>query len=153
MSYPGDGVGNGKTLTEFLSGIRGRLAAATPGPWRAVRNNGMGETWFNIFAHNDDNVLAMIGDLADKIKKCPNAALIASSPTDLALAVEVIEIQAKALELANHAIANAWEWQMADPEDYELDSNQQVGNWCEKGCGGIKEALAKIDALLKENVK
>ena len=45
-----------------------------------------------------------------------------------------------ALDKVQHAVANAWEWQVSDPEDSEMDRDQQIGNWCEKACGEINEA-------------
>lgn len=85
-------------LTQFLAQVRERLAKATPGPWRAVRNNAMGETWFNIFTRGDEQVLAMIGDCADKVKEDPNATLIAHAPTDISKALALIEVMREALE-------------------------------------------------------
>lgn len=87
------------TLNEKLKEIEARLEKATPGPWRAVRNNALGETWFNIFSLGDNNVLAMIGDLADEVKQSPDAELIAHAPTDLALLLSLVKEYRAALEI------------------------------------------------------
>ncbi len=77
---------------KFLDQAEERLKAATPGPWRSVRNNAMGETWFNIFARDNDNVLAMLGDLDDKLMECPNAQLIASSPETITRLLGMVRV-------------------------------------------------------------
>lgn len=76
-----------------LAQIKSRLAAATPGPWRAVRNNAMGETWFNIGADGDENILSMVDDLNDECltQKISDAELIANCPADLAWLIERCE--------------------------------------------------------------
>ena len=86
-----------------LAQIKSRLAAATPGPWRAVRNNAMGETWFNIGADGDENILSMVDDLNDECltQKISDAELIANCPADLAWLIERCEkLQAVALSLS-----------------------------------------------------
>ncbi len=73
------------TLTEFLNGIRSRLAAATKSGWKDAGD------WYH-----DCRVginMTEDGEFDDEA-----SALIASAPTDLALAVEVIEVMREALE-------------------------------------------------------
>lgn len=87
------------TLTEFLTGIKGRVAAATPGPWQIKPGeyvSFLGEQFFQVLnTHPDkDGDLTLVSANRTSLE---NAALIASSPTDLALAVEIIEVMREAL--------------------------------------------------------
>lgn len=111
------------TLNEKLKEIEARLEKATPGPWRAVRNNALGETWFNIFSLGDNNVLAMIGDLADEVKQSPDADLIAHAPTDLALLLSLVKEYRAALEQIDS------EW--CPHSNIRLDQNENLSrDWC-----------------------
>ena len=148
------------TLTEFITGIRGRLAAATPGPW-----------WLGYWAgqchihHKDEDgkftpahpgreqckyEYTRVTDnehFADTVSAAEenvqlidhaerNAALIASAPTDLALAVEMIEVMREALTETSRSICKPISM---------TDANMQLSK-IEIRCD---QALAKIDALLK----
>jgi hypothetical protein len=58
-----------------------------------------------------------------------------------------LKVYEEALGRAHHAVANAWEWQVSDPEDSEMDRDQQIGNWCEKACNEIKTALEQAKGM------
>jgi hypothetical protein len=110
-------IGGQMKLDDELAAIKARVEAATPGPWRAVRNNAMGETWFNIFTKGDDQVLAMIGDLADKVLKCPNAELVAHAPTDISRLLKALELCRRQRDLYR----NDWATGEGKPLDGDKD--------------------------------
>jgi len=131
--------------SDRISAIRERLAKATPGPW-VNRPRGIVQSQSVkriIFWDDEPNQ----GDKTEDIQ--PSYELIAHAPTDLAYLLSIIDVYAEALGKVNHAVANAWEWQCADPEDSELDRDQQIGNWCEKACDEIREALARVEGMNK----
>ncbi len=149
MSYPGDGVGNGMTLTEFLNGIRGRVATATKGPWYLVgsltdeESGAPGGTIAKVVAHQmlDDGEHCKTFIICEPDTcKDSDAALIASSPTDLALAVEVISQMRDALEAIS--ASPLWNGTAADGSTIGFTYTMSTVDRANK-------ALAKIDALLK----
>lgn len=98
------------TLQDFISTVRARLEKATPGPWKELR-------W------RDDCHIIPVTDSTGWMKDCPqayiaktggwgfgypteNGALIANAPTDLNLAIQIIEIQAEALKDAELLSSN-----------------------------------------------
>ncbi len=137
------------TLTEFLTGIRGRLAAATPGPWYLVdsltdEESGVpGGTIAKVVAHqmldDEEHCKTFIICEPDTCKDS-DAALIASSPTDLALAVEVISVQSQAIKDALYVFAGSCA--IEGQTDEELDKR-------EASIMRLLELNDKIDALLK----
>ncbi len=119
-------------LSTFLSGIKQRLERSTPGPWiKRPLDLYQGGVGYEIVSAAGEDVL----DNQTYYPRAPNdtdAALIASAPTDLALAVEAIEVMREALEW----YANCDEERTSEYAIAGLDK-------CARG------ALAKIDALLK----
>lgn len=69
---------------------------------------------------------------------------------DFSRLLKALRLAEDGLEKAHHAAANAWEWQCSDPEDSEMDRDQQIGNWCEKACGEIKEARTAMLAVFTD---
>lgn len=55
------------------------------------------------------------------------------------------------LEKLNHALANAQEWHIADPEDSEMDRDAQIGNWVELALDEIKEARTEYESQESQN--
>ncbi len=50
-----------------------------------------------------------------------------------------------ALERLNHALANAQEWYISDPEDSEIDRDAQMGNWIERAFDEVKNMKELLD--------
>lgn len=88
-------------LQTFLAGVKKRLENATPGPWHISARKGSGYEgsirtsvpFSREIAFMQSNVGTTGGSQSD-----PDAQLIASAPTDLTTAIQIIEIQAKCLE-------------------------------------------------------
>ncbi len=127
------------TLTEFLTGIRGRLAAATPGPWYYY---GLCSWLGNVIGTTPEETVigppatypslgdpdfstSVIGVNYERFHgKEDDCKFIASAPTDLALAVDVIGVLVEALKF-------------------------ECGNRCaEQNPCNARDVLAMIDALL-----
>lgn len=75
-----------------LESVRKRLAAATPGPWQSnisYHVDGDDEVVKHITAGTDDNTVAVMG--CDFTSSDADADLIAHAPTDLRLALAVVE--------------------------------------------------------------
>lgn len=82
-------------LQTFLAGVKTRLENATPGPWAA---NSKLEIWASSSQLNNAYVcIAKCSVHAPVNESTANYELIASAPTDLTAAIQIIEIQAAAL--------------------------------------------------------
>ena len=113
-------------LSTWLSGVRDRLERSTP----ETRDTAAHKSLIK-YDEAEREGRNMIERHFSGFCNGWDAALIASSPTDLALAVEVIEIQAKVLSVIS---------------SYDYSGNARSDAWT----GMAKEAKIKIDALLKE---
>lgn len=127
-------------MNNWLKVVRERLKRATPGPWtlslscQNVRFVGPDGEWIPIFKAREDATNDCI--------------FIAHAPQDLAKALAVIELYERALSQTHHALANAQEWYISDPEDSELDRDSQIGNWIEKAFDEMKDAQAAAAAVM-----
>lgn len=52
---------------------------------------------------------------------------------------------------AQHALANAQDWYISDPEDSEMDRDQQIGNWIERALDDVKNAITILDTHGESN--
>jgi len=69
---------------EVLDGIKGRLAAATPGPW--------GEFWQgHIHAETGNGTVGICQTFGPEDRKHPNAVFIAAAPADVARLTGALE--------------------------------------------------------------
>lgn len=112
------------SLPAFLNSVWARLDAATPGPWvhapgGIVQSKTAGRI---IFWDDRPNV----GDTHELIRL--DYSFIANAPTDLAKALEVIEVLSEALELIERAYATHGE-RMAH-QDYAAKALAKADEVC-----------------------
>lgn len=76
-------------MSDRLSEIEGRLAAATPGPWEAVTDNDRRSKEHSVWSEGSSDYVA------EWVATRPDADLIANAPADLAALVKFArEVQA-----------------------------------------------------------
>lgn len=88
-----------------IESVRKRLEAATPGPWERYTNPAWDDPGYIRTPHTSDSRPRHVAYVrSDEGNPIPNAELIAHAPTDLRLALDVIE-SAKAVVSYEEVIA------------------------------------------------
>jgi len=114
-------------LEKWLSGLKGRLDKATPGPWINGYSDGSGKVWSEggatiskkINWHRDEDIVkgGLSGcETAYGVMEGVDAELIAHAPTDLKKAVRMLEILNKNI----HPITGAMLDKIAAMTDEEI---------------------------------
>lgn len=158
-----------KDLTEYLRGVRERLEKASPRSWKACHHLKSPEDDKScpcgfpgdIWGADGEHVVCTMGPLAantdgfhppryERQVEIANGQLIASAPSDLATLTEICEALMEKLELMNHALSNAQEWSISDPEDSEMDRDQQIDNWIEKAFDEARQAKVRVETIINK---
>lgn len=125
------------TLDTILTKSLQLSEAATKAPWYVTLElpDGFAAVWLD----KKQNSNVTIDDLI----------FIDFARQALPLLAQVCREQELAIEKMHHALANAHEWSISDPEDSEMDRDAQIDNWIEQAFYSAREAQAKIAKLIE----
>lgn len=100
------------------------------------------EWWIVYETHTNEGYREDVNENIEGPDTGPSGVQVVEKSAYTQLLADAAEL-VKALGKVRHAIANAEEWFISDPQDTEMDRDQQIGNWIEKALDETREALAQ----------